>query len=178
VRPWRSNPDPRQPRGSWGQAIQRRRQQRGSRRLWFLVGFVILAETACGPGEPSYDELVVEPAFAATMPGASEDSSGGDDARSTVEGSFNSFATRLLRSDDDEKTVLAWHSGALEADGWVPVDFAYIAMRDGHVPANAWRRGDLVIGLGFPDPDQLSRDGREVPGGTWFELTITYQPPT
>ena len=143
-----------------------------------MVVIVMLVGAGCGPGGPSYDELAAETAFATTMPGASEESRGGDDARSTVEGSTYSFATRLLRSADDEGTVLAWHRDALEGDGWVPADFAYIAMLDGFTPSNAWRRGDLVLGLGFPDRDRLANLGRKYPDGTLYEVTITYRPPT
>jgi hypothetical protein len=107
------------------------------------------------------------------MPGASEEGRGGSDAAFSLEGSYESFATRMLVSQDDEDTVLSWHRAAYEALGWAPVDYPYIAMHDGRFPQNAWRRGELVLGLGFPDRGRLQVTH---PGGTLYEVTITYRP--
>jgi hypothetical protein len=63
------------------------------------------------------------------MPGASEEGRGGSDAAFSLEGSYESFATRMLVSQDDEDTVLSWHRAAYEALGWAPVDYPYIAMQ-------------------------------------------------
>ena len=107
------------------------------------------------------------------MPGASDVSRGGQNASTGIEGSTYSYAWRMLASQDVEAAVLAWHRETVELDGWTPVGYPYIAMQDGHFPANAWRRGDLVLGLGFPDRRWLHG---EYPEGTLYEVTITYQP--
>ncbi len=107
------------------------------------------------------------------MPEAEEIATGGGDPRWTVEGSSNGFALRMLEVDMDEAAVVAWYGAALESDGWAPADFGYIQMMDGRLTMHAWRKGDLVFGLGFPD-----RDSRwpSDPANTLFEITITHQP--
>jgi hypothetical protein len=134
---------------------------------------VLLAAAACGPGGPSSKDLDAEPAFTTTMPGAADFQRGGQNASTGIEGSTFSYAWRIQLSQDVEAAVLAWHQDTFEVDGWMPVNYPYITMQDGHFPANAWRRGDLVLGLGFPDRHWLNR---EYPAGTLYEVTITYQP--
>lgn len=108
------------------------------------------------------------------MPGALEVATGGDDPRWGVEGATNGFAWRMLVSDGDEAAILARYSTDLESDGWTPrpSGYAYITMMDGTFTANSWRRGNLVLGLGFPDRDHLHGN---YPAGTLYEVTITYQ---
>ena len=79
----------------------------------------------------------------------------------------------MLEVDLDEKAVVDWYRAALESDGWAPADYGYIWMMDGRSTSHAWRQGDLVMGLGFPE-----RDARwpSDPAKTLFEVTITYQP--
>ena len=88
-------------------------------------------------------------------------------------GSTNGYAWRMFEVDLDEAAVVDWYRSALETDGWEPADYGYIGMMDGRMTAHAWRNGDLVMGLGFPD-----RDARwpSDPAKTLFEVTITYQP--
>ena len=107
------------------------------------------------------------------MPEATEVATGGDDPRSTVEGAVNGFAWRMLEVDMDEAAVVDWYRAALESDGWAPADYGYIWMMDGRSTAHAWRRGDLVMGLGFPERDARWPSDQSK---TLFEVTITYQP--
>ncbi len=107
------------------------------------------------------------------MPGAAEVRTGGEDPRYTIEGSFNGFAWRLLVADADEAAVEAWYRSALEPAGWAPTYYGYIGMMDGRSTRHAWRRGDLVMGLGFPDRDYLQGS---FPAGTLYEVTITHEP--
>jgi hypothetical protein len=151
-------------------------QRHNEGRPWRLVLFVLVAllnAQGCAPGGPSRAELFAEPEFAATMPGASEQGRGGSDAAFSLEGSYESFATRMLVAQDDEESVLSWHRAAYEAVGWTPVGYSYIGMQDGRSPQNAWRRGGLVLGLGFPDRDRLHV---AYPAGTLYEITIIYRP--
>lgn len=142
---------------------------------WCYIVVALVAVTACAPrpGGPSRADLAGEPVFAAVMPGASELSGGGQDDQGGVEGATYSYATRILLSEDDKDTVVAWHRAAFEAAGWVAAPNSSIAMADGHYTDFAWRRGNLVLGLGFPRRNELSR---EYPAGTMYETTITYQP--
>lgn len=138
-----------------------------------LLATMLLFLAGCAPAGPSWSELAATDAFSATMPGSVEVGAGGDDPRWTVEGSFNGFAWRMLVADGDEPAILAWHTTALESDGWTPTGYGYIAMQDGYSTRHAWRRGDQVIGLGFPDRDRLHAS---YPTGTLYEVTITHQP--
>ena len=79
----------------------------------------------------------------------------------------------MLVADADEAAVETWYREMLESDGWAPTAFGYIGMMDGRFTQHAWRRGELVIGLGFPDRDRLRQS---YPAGTLHELTITHQP--
>ena len=79
----------------------------------------------------------------------------------------------MLHANLEQAAVVDWYRSALESSGWTPTDYGYIAMMDGTSTAHAWRRGDLVMGLGFPDRDRLHAS---YPAGTLFEVTITYQP--
>ena len=111
------------------------------------------------------------------MPGATEIGTGGSDPRGNVEGGTYGYAIRMFVSDDDDSTVLAWHRAAYEADGWTPIGFSPITMRDGHFPEYAWQRDNRIIGFGFPDRDGLY----ELPNAadaatTVYEVTITYRP--
>ena len=138
-----------------------------------LLATLIVVLTGCAPSGPSRSELAATDAFVTSMPEATEVATGGDDPRSTVEGPFNGFAWRMLEVDLDEKAVVDWYRAALESDGWAPADYGYIWMMDGRSTSHAWRQGDLVMGLGFPE-----RDARwpSDPAKTLFEVTITYQP--
>ena len=147
-------------------------------RRWRLLLFVLvplLAAQGCAPAEPSREDLFAEPEFAVTAPGASEQGRGGSNAAFSLESSFESFAWRMLISPDDEDAVLLWHRAAFDAAGWAPAGRAYIGMHDGRFPQNAWQRGHLVLGLGFPDRGWLSV---AYPAGTLYEMTITYRPDT
>ena len=107
------------------------------------------------------------------MPGATAVAAGGDDPRWTVDGSFEGFAWRMLVADDDEAAVLAWHTTMLESDGWTPTAYSSIFMQDGSSTERAWRRGEEVIGLGFPERARLSPG---YPAGTLYEVTIAHAP--
>jgi hypothetical protein len=128
-----------------------------------LFPLVLVVTIGCGPGGPSHAELVNEPAFAATMPGASEQDSGGANSNTGLN-AHTSYAWRSLATVEDQDDVVAWHSAAYEADGWTPISWPYVTMSNGTFAQHAWRRGDLVIGLGFKRPV----------GG--YEITITYHP--
>jgi hypothetical protein len=133
-------------------------------RLWFvLLPLALLVTLGCGPGGPSRAELANEPAFAATMPGASEQDWGGADSNTGLN-AHTSHAWRILATSADQHDVVAWYSATYEAAGWTPIFWPYITMRSGRFPQNAWRRGDLVLGLGFEG------------SGGGHEITITYQP--
>jgi hypothetical protein len=142
-----------------------------------LVLVVLLAIESCGPA--SGDELASEPDFAATMPGSTEIASGRADARSGLWGSSKAYAWRLLVTDQDEQAVRNWYHEELGDDGWIRATYGFIAMSDGHSTTMARRRGNRVIGVGFPDRDWLARAGSErvYPEGTLYEVTITDQPP-
>ena len=107
------------------------------------------------------------------MPGAEGVATGGDDPRWTIEGSINGYAWRMLAVDMDGAAVDAWYRSALETNGWAPADYGYIGMQDGRSTAYAWRQGDLVMGLGFPDRDPRWPSD---PAKTLFEVTITHRP--
>ena len=136
-----------------------------------FVAAALLVAAGCGPGGPSSSELAAT--LAATMPVSIEVGTGGDDPRSTLLGSYNGFAWRLLVGDEDEAAILAWYAKAVESDGWTPTGHGYIWMRDGRSTEHAWRRDDIVLGLGFPDRNHLNQGYAP---GTIYELTITYQP--
>jgi hypothetical protein len=146
--------------------------------LGALLVVVLLAAAAClPPGGPSARELAADDSFAATMPGACDvGSGGGGDARSSIGGSSYAYATRVVIAKDDEEAVLAWHRSELEGNGWTPIGWPYITMRDGRFPPHAWRRGDRVLGLGYPDRGWINRNCPDFGGRTVYELTITYQP--
>ena len=143
---------------------------------WLVLAWVGIVATACGPGGPSYDELTTQAEFAATAPGVIEVGAGGSNSASGIEGWTYAFATRTLVSTNDAASVLAWHRELIEKSGWQRANFAFIAMGDGHVPEHAWRRGDLVIGLGFPDRERVEDLGQVYPAGTLYTVTITFQP--
>lgn len=131
--------------------------------FWFvLLPLVLLVTLGCGPGGPSYAELAGDPTFAATMPGATEGDSGGADPNTGLN-AHTGYAWRILATEADQDDVVAWYSGTYEAAGWTPIFWPYITMRSGRFPQNAWRRGDLVLGLGFEG------------SGGGHEITITYQ---
>lgn len=144
---------------------------------------LMLATAACSPpGGPTYSELAAEPVFAAPAnPSAQELYSGNREARwggvdspTTYASSFRIFGTGLAPDD-----VLAWLSDALEADGWSPpTQQVAITMWDGHYSEHIWQRGDLFIGLGFPEADQLSPSVlRKDEFPRLYQVTITYRPP-
>ena len=143
------------------------------RRLKPLVGIMLLILAGCAPSGPSRSDLAGTEAFATSMPGAQEVATGGDDPRSGIEGATNAFAYRMLVSDGDEAGVIAWYKAETDSDGWTPTDDGYIGMMDGFSTEHAWRHGDLVLGLGFPDRDRLHAS---YPAGTLYEVTITYRP--
>lgn len=145
-------------------------------RIWLLLAATALILVACGPGGPNYDDLAAEPVFAKTMPGATQVGGAGSDPDWTIEGSTYGFAVRSFASEVDAEDVLAWYRAALQADGWGIVGFAFISMRDGHQFQHAWRRGDLVMGLGFPRPDSFARIPGAAGAATVYEISITYQP--
>ena len=145
------------------QPLDERASQRRVHPAFVLLPLVLVVTLGCGPGGPSSAELANEPAFAATMPGASEQDSGGADSNTGLN-AHASYAWRSLATVDDQDDVVAWHSAAYEADGWTPISWPYVTMSNGRYAQNAWRRGDVVIGLGFKRPV----------GG--YEMTITYQP--
>ncbi len=152
---------------------------RGRARAYVARGagllLVLLAVVGCAPNEPSSTELAATPEFAAEMPGAVSLATSGGDASWSIEGANHAYATRLYVSQEDEGTVVAWHAALFEADGWQPAPSGYVAMRDGRPTRLAWRHGDLVIGLGFPERDWLHHLGHDYPAGTLFEVTITYR---
>ena len=141
-----------------------------------VAGALIVVGGCLGPGGPSYRDLAANESFATTMPDACDAGpSGGNDARATIEGSFYAYATRVVIAKVDEEGVVAWHRANFEAEGWTPIAYPYIATRDGTFPGNAWRRGDLVLGLGFLKRGWANETCRSF-GPTVYELTITYQP--
>ena len=145
-----------------------------------IVVAALLALAACVPPVPSgptYRELAANESFATTMPGACDAGFGhGSDPRSTIDGSFDGFATRALISQDTKERVVAWHRSQYEARGWRRIFASYIALSDGMYGANyAWRSGDLVVGLGFPTGGWRNNDCPAL-GPTVYELTITYYP--
>lgn len=127
-----------------------------------MLPLALLVTLGCGPGGPSRAELANEPAFA-TMPGASEQDRGGADSNTGLN-AHTSYAWRILATSADQDDVVAWYSATYEAVGWTPIFWPHITMRSGRFPQNAWRRGDLVLGLGFAG------------SGGGHEITITYQP--
>lgn len=143
--------------------LNERASQRRLHPAFVLLPLVLVVTMGCGPGGPSSTELANEPAFAATMPGASELDSGGADSNTGLN-AHASHVWRSLATVDDQDDVVAWHSAVYEADGWKPISWPYVTMSNGTFAQNAWRRGDLVIGLGFKRPV----------GG--YEITITYHP--
>jgi hypothetical protein len=141
-------------------------ESRNERRLpaWYiLVPLVLFFVLGCGPGGPSRAELARERAFAATMPGASELDWGGADPNTGLN-AHTGYAWRILATPEDPGDVVAWYSAVFEAAGWTPISYSYVTMREGRFGQNAWRRDDLVMGLGFTG------------SGGAHELTITYQP--
>jgi hypothetical protein len=138
-----------------------------------LAAIALLLVSGCAPSGPSYQELATTDVFATSMPDAVELGAGGGGPEWTIEGAHTGFAWRLLVTDLDEASVIAWHTTALESDGWTPTDFGDIAMSDGHLTDHAWRRDDLVLGLGFPDRDRIQADH---PAGTLYEVTIAHRP--
>ena len=138
-----------------------------------LTAPALLLLAGCAPSGPTSSELAATNVFATSMPGAVEVAAGGDDPRWTIDGSFDGFAWRMLVVGADEAAVIAWHAKALESDGWTPASYGYIQMQDGRSTTGAWRRGDEVIGLGFPDRGHLQGG---YPAGTLYEVTITHQP--
>lgn len=140
--------------------------------LLVIFGFV-----GCAPKEPSSGELTATRAFATAMPGAMTLGTHGGDARWNVEGPEDAYATDLFVTHEDEAAVVAWHAALYDAEGWQPTAFGYVAMDDGGQTKLAWRYGDVVIGLGFPDRGWLQHLGRNYPEGTLYEVTITYRPP-
>lgn len=147
-------------------------------RLALLVAVTLLAVVACSPGGPSYDELASEPVFTTAMPGATEVGTGGQNPEGNIEGATYGYASRMFASDEDAAAVLAWHQAAYEADGWTRTGFTLIAMTDGHLPEQAWRRGDLIIGFGFPDADLLFERPGVTDAPTLYEVSIAYSPET
>jgi hypothetical protein len=134
---------------------------------------MLLILAGCASSGPSRSDLARTGAFTTSMPGGQEVATGGDDPRSTIEGATNGFAWRMLVSDGDEAGVVAWYSTEIESEGWTPTDYGYIGMMDGFATEHAWRHGDLVLGLGFPDRDRLHASYL---AGTLYEITVTYQP--
>ncbi len=140
-----------------------------------LVVVVILFHSA--PAGPSYEELAATLPFASAMPGAEQLSANGSNPGGTVEGAFNGYATRLFVADAPEEAVVAWHEAIYASDGWEPVHYGYIGMINGGSTTHAWRKGNLVAGLGVLDRAWPPWGGwANYPPGTLCEVTLTYQP--
>lgn len=137
---------------------------------------VLVAVVGCAPNEPSSKELAATTEFAAAMPGAVSLATSGGDARWTIEGGDHAYATHLYVSPEDDGAVVAWYAALLTAGGWQRAPSGYVGMSDGGSTSLAWRRGGLVIGLGFPERGWLRHLGHDYPAGTLYEVTITYRP--
>ncbi len=141
------------------------------------MALVLLTLAACGPGGPSYKELAANPIFARPMPGATAGGSYGDDPRNGIEGATYGYATQVYGIDADAPAVLEWHRATYESDGWTPTDERPIAMQDGYFPSNAWRRGDLIVGVGILRRDAVGGDPvGSLRGKTVYEVFITFKP--
>ena len=147
---------------------------------WLLVVGALtslcLGVSACAPAGPSAEDLATTAPFAASPPGAGELEAGRAEARWSIGASSNSLADRVLVTEQSQADVVAWYAAVVDADGWQQTTSGYVDMIDGASTSSAWRKGDLVIGLGFPDRASLLRQGRSYPDGTLFEITITDQP--
>lgn len=109
------------------------------------------------------------------MPGSEFIRDGGADPRWNIEGSTNAHASNIWVTDASPDEVVAWYTAELE--GWTPDVYPHITMLDGHFPEHAWRRDELVIALGFPDPsdDAVNRLELNLEGRTVYHTSITYQ---
>ena len=142
-----------------------------------LAVVAALAVAACGtPRGPSYKDLASTDVFATAMPGAAPQAVAGGDPQCGIEGCATGYATELFVTDADRNAIAAWHKALYEAAGWTPVAYGYVGMDDGGATSFAWRLGDVVVGLGFPDRDWLHHLGRDYPSGTLYEVTIGHEP--
>jgi hypothetical protein len=146
-------------------------------RASLFIGTMLATLVACGPGGPGYKELASNPVFSTPMPGATAGRAGGEDPHGGIEGPTYGFATRLFGIDADTTEVLDWHRTRYEGDGWTPTRTVPIGMFDGYFFDYGWRRGDLIVGLGFPRRDLVQNPGDDVAEArTVYEVFITYGP--
>ena len=138
---------------------------------------VILSLAGCVPNEPSSKELAATREFATVMSGATSLRTGGLDAQWSIDGSNDAYATELFVTHKDAGAVMRWYTALSETADWRYTATGYVAMSDGRPTLLAWRRGNLVVGLGFPDRSWLQHLGQDYPEGTLYEVTITYRPP-
>lgn len=140
-----------------------------------MVGLFL---AACGPGGPGCHELAATAVYAGAMPASTPAGAVCSDPRSGIEGSTYGYAMRVYGTDVDPASVLAWHRARYESDGWTATTDRPVSLHDGYAPSDAWRKGDLVAGLGVLRRDSVGSDPTAgVPGATVYEVFIAYDPP-
>ena len=146
------------------------------RLLTALLATVALVGCASGPDA---DSLAAEPDFAASMPGASIVAEHAANPGRGIEGASSGYVSRMWVTDATPEEITSWHAAALDSTGWNTTTYPYISMSDGRLPEHAWRRGDLVISVGFPDQTNRVIEAMELDlddRSTLYQTTITYQP--
>jgi hypothetical protein len=154
---------------------------RAARPMAALSITAALALLACSaPAGLMGAQLAAEPVLAATMPGATEVVARQRDPSSSLSGRQPGFAWRIFGAEVEAAEALAWHRATFEAAGWAPTDDSPLAHHDGRSPQQTWRQGDLVLGFGVLDRENLNLLPAQMETleafPTTYEVSLVYGP--
>ena len=122
--------------------------------LFIAAALALLACSA--PAGPMGAQLAAEPVLATTMPGATEVVARQQDPSSSLSGRQPGIAWRIFGAEVEAAEASAWHRATFEAAGWTPTGDSPLAHHDGRSPQQTWRQGDLVLGFGVLDRENLT----------------------
>jgi hypothetical protein len=108
----------------------------------------------CSPTYPRLDALRALPEATLAYPGSEEVAAGGSDGGMTIDGPQGAFSWRWLGADASDEEIERFYAEELGARGWTEGGPGSGIRSTGELRARAWRKGDVVFRLAFPDPEQ------------------------
>ena len=117
-----------------------------------LVVIIMVTLAGCQTVSGGMDELRALPEATLTYPASDEVNNGGSDREMTTDGPQSAFTWRWLGVDARSEEIERFYAEQLASLGWADATGASGARNTAELKARAWRKGDVVFRLAFPDP--------------------------
>lgn len=124
-----------------------------SARTGGLLALVVIS-AACGVTAGGLDALRALPEWSLAYPGSEQVTSGGGDAKMTVDGPQSAFTWRWLGVDASPEEIEHFYADALAGQGWADGGGSSGISTTGEFSARAWHKDAVVFRLGFLNPEQ------------------------